>query len=190
MSAIPRRRLTEAEYLAIERDAEFKSEFFQGEMFARAGASREHNYVKENLIVEIGRRLLGTPCRTFSGDQRVKVSATGLYTYPNIVIVCGKPEYDLIDRDTLLNPVVVIEVLSPSTEKYDRGAKFRQFHQLKSVKEYALVSQEVAVCERFVRQGDGSWVLTTVTDLKAEFEFSTVSVRIPMADIYSGVDFS
>ena len=190
MSALPKVRLTEAEYLDIERKAEFKSEFFRGEMFAMAVASREHNYVKENLVGELYARLKGTPCRSLSGDQRVKVSATGLYTYPDVVIVCGKAEYDSIDRDALINPVVIIEILSPSTEKYDRGAKFRQYQQLGSVKEYVLVSQEVPVCESFVRQADGTWNLTTVTDLKADFEFSTVKVRIPMADIYNGVDFT
>jgi len=190
MSAIPKLRLTETEYLAIESKADFKSEFYRGEMFAMAGASREHNYVKENLVVEIGSRLRGTLCRTLSGDQRLKVSATGFYTYPDIVIVCGKPEYDSIDRDSLINPVVVIEILSPSPEKYDRGAKFRQYQQLESVKEYVLVSQEVAVCESFVRQAYGTWNLTIVTDLQADFEISSVKVRIPMADIYNGVDFS
>lgn len=189
MSAVPKIKLTEAEYLGVERAADFKSEFYRGEMFAMAGASREHNAVKENLIVELGARMKGTPCRTFSSDQRVKVQPTGLYTYPDIVIVCGKAEYDPLDRDTLINPTAIVEVLSPSTENYDRGAKFRQYQQLASVKEYILVSQEEPLCERFVRQTDGTWVLTVISGLTGELALATAPVRIPMAEVYSGVEF-
>lgn len=187
MSAVPKPKLTEAEYLARERRAEFKSEFYRGETFAMAGASREHNTVKENLIVELGARLKGTPCRTYSSDQRVKVSATGLYTYPDIVVVCGRAEFE--DQDNLLNPVAIIEVLSPATETSDRGAKFRQYQQLPSVQEYVLVSQDEPVVERFVRQPDGTWVLTTWTGLGAEVAFHTVAARIPLADVYRDVEF-
>ncbi|HEX3150201.1 MAG TPA: Uma2 family endonuclease [Gemmataceae bacterium] len=189
MSAIPKPLLTPEEYLVRERKAEFKSEYYRGEMFAMASASREHNSVKDNLIIEIGTRLKGSPCRTFSSDQRVKVSPTGLYTYPDIVVVCGKAEYDSLDKDTLLNPVAIIEVLSPSTENYDRGAKFRQYEQLPSMKEYILVAQNEPVCERFVRQGDSDWLRTIVTGLAGELLFATLPVRIPMADIYNGVEF-
>src|SRR3954469_18701066 len=130
MTAVPRIRLTPAEYLAIERKAEFKSEYLNGEMFAMAGASPAHNSVKENLIVRLGGRLWGGPCRSYSSDQRVKVSATGLYTYPDIVIVCGTPEFDDADRDTLVNPRAIIEVLSDSTAGYDRGPKFRHYQRI------------------------------------------------------------
>lgn len=190
MSAALKPKLTIAEYLARERAADFKSEYYRGETFAMAGASREHNTVKENLIVELGMRLKGSPCRTYSSDQRVKVSATGLYTYPDIVIVCGRPEYDPDDPDTLVNPVAVIEVLSPATERYDRGAKFRQYQQLSSVREYVLVSQEEPVIERFVRQPDGNWLLTVITGLTSEVAFVTTPVRVAMADIYNGVEFT
>src|SRR5262245_52498958 len=107
-------------------------------MFAMAGASRPHNEIKDNLIVEVGSRLKGTACRTYSSDQRVKVSRTGLYTYPDISIVCGKPEFEDAEVDTLLNPQVIIEILSDSTEKYDRGKKARHYQQLASLKEYVL----------------------------------------------------
>ena len=189
VSAVPKKRLTPSEYLTGERKAEFKSEYYRGETFAMAGASRQHNRAKENLAGELYTRLKGSPCQTFSSDQRVKVSATGLYTYPDIVIVCGKPEYDLDDEDTLLNPVAIIEILSPTTESDDRGAKFRQYQQLASMQEYVLVSQEEPVVERFVRQSDGTWVLTVVADLGSEVVFATVPVHIAMADIYNGVEF-
>jgi Uma2 family endonuclease len=189
VSAALKPKLTLAEYLARERTADVKSEYYRGETFAMAGASREHNTAKENLIVELGMRLKGSPCRTYSSDQRVKVSATGLYTYPDIVVVCGKPEFDPEDPDTLVNPVAIIEILSPATERYDRGAKFRQYQQIPSFQEYVLVSQDEPVIERFVRQPDGTWVLTVMAGLTGEVAFASVPVRVAMADVYNGVDF-
>lgn len=190
MSAAPKRKLTAAEYLAIERVAEFKSEFFNGEMFAMAGASREHNTVKDNLIGELYGQLKGGPCRTCSSDQRLKVDRTGLYTYPDILIVCGKAEYDPDDRDTLVNPQVVFEILSPTTEGYDRGKKFRHYQQLPSVREYVLVCQDRMQAERFVRQPDETWVLTVFADPASEFSLTTVPVRFPLAAAYAGVEFT
>jgi len=188
MSAVAKRKLTPAEYLAIERAAPFKSEFFNGEMFAMAGATPAHNTVKENLIGEIYGRLKGGPCRTYSSDQRVKVEPTGLYTYPDIVIVCGKPEFDPLDSDTLINPQVIIEVLSPSTERYDRGAKFRHYQQCPSIQEVVLVAQDRIQVDRFVRQADGNWLLTVFADRAAQFSLSTAPVSFPVADIYARVD--
>jgi Uma2 family endonuclease len=200
MSAVPKRKLTEAEYLAIERSAEFKSEFFNGEMFpmqgpggplGMAGATFEHNRVKENLAIALAAALRGGPYQSLSSDMKVKVSSTGLYTYPDILVVCGQPQFpDAESTDILLNPAVLIEVLSPSTEKYDRGAKFRQYQQLPSLKEYVLVSQDEPVCERFVRQPDDSWLLTTVTGLESRLDFVSVAASIPLAEIYSGITFS
>jgi Uma2 family endonuclease len=189
MSAVPKPKLTAAEYLAIERLAEFKSEFFQGEMFAMAGASRFHNRVKERLIGLLFSRLEGGPCQTFSSDQRVLVDRTGLYTYPDIVILCGTPEFDSLDPDTLLNPTAIIEVLSPSTEKYDRGAKFRNYKLIPSLKEYILVAQDEAVIDRYVRQADGRWWLETFVGLDDTLAFHSVQASILLADIYKGVDF-
>jgi Uma2 family endonuclease len=189
MAAVSKPKLTPAEYLARERKAEFKSEYYRGETFAMAGTSRQHNRAKENLIGELYTKLKGTPCQTSSSDQRVKVSATGLYTYPHIVIVCGKAEYDPDDEDTLLNPTAIIEVLSPGTERYDRGAKFRQYQQLPSLREYVLVSQDEPVVERFVRQADDTWLLTTVAGLTGEVAFATVPARVEMADVFQGVEF-
>ena len=121
MTARLKPKLTAAEYLAIERRAETKSEFYKGEMFAMAGASRDHNRVKSNLEFQLNVRINGGPCQTFSSDQRVMVPDTGLYTYPDILIVCGPEEFDPLDKDTLVNPTAVVEVLSPSTERYDQG---------------------------------------------------------------------
>jgi len=189
MSALPRQKLTAAEYLAIERGAEFRSEFVNGAMFAMAGGSPEHNRVKGNLDGELFARLKGGPCQTYSSDQRVLVEKTGLYTYPDVVILCGPGVYDPADRDTLTNPTAIIEVMSPSTERYDRGKKFRSYQQIPSVIESVLVAQDEPVCERYVRQADDSWALVSFVGLTATLEFTSVKARISLADVYAGVDF-
>ncbi len=189
MSAVPKSKLTPAEYLARERQAEFKSEYYRGEVFAMAGATFEHNAIKDNLILQLGRRLEGGPCRTLSSDQRVKIVATGLYTYPDVIILCEPPEFEDNHRDTLLNSRVVIEILSDSTEKYDRGGKFRQYQQVPSLQEYVLVSQDEAVVERYVRQPGGNWLLTVFAGLERELELTSVPARVPLADIYRDIKF-
>jgi Uma2 family endonuclease len=189
MSTLPKKIYTPQEYLERELRSDFKSEFFRGEIFAMAGASREHVRVRENLIIEIGGRLKGGPCQTLSGDQRVLVDATGLYTYPDLVILCGQGEYAVTNRDTLTNPTAIIEVLSPSTEKYDRGAKFRNYQQIDSLTEYVLVYQDEPVIERFVRLSDGSWGLVSFVGLNDTLVFISVPVRIPLEDVYRGVSF-
>lgn len=189
MSAAPKVKLTPEQYLAIERQAEYRSEFYNGEMFAMAGASREHNRVKENLVIEIGSRLKGSGCESFSSDMRVKVAATGLYTYPDVVIVCGQAEFEDAAVDTLTNPRVVVEVLSESTEKFDRGKMFRHYKQIPSLQEYVLVAQDEPAIDRFVRQPNGDWAQSSVEGLESEFAFAAVPVKIPLADIYAGVSF-
>lgn len=187
MSTAPKPKMTAKDYLEVERSANFKSEFFHGEMFAMAGASRDHNRVKENLVGELFTRLKGGPCQTYSSDQRVLVEATGLYTYPDILILCGPGTNDLADSNTLTNPTAIIEVLSPSSERYDRGTKFRNYQKIPSLTEYILVAQDEAVCERFVRQPDESWALVSFVGLAATLAFTSVPARIPLADIYAGV---
>lgn len=197
MSAVPKRKLTVAEYLAIEKAAAYKSEFFNGEMFplhrdapvGMAGASRPHNRVNENLSGELHARLKGGPCQSFSRDQRVLVDRTGLYTYPDLIIVCGRVETAEGDEDTITNPRVVVEVLSPSTERYDRTTKFRHYQQLPSVQEYVLVSQSEPLCERFTRQADGSWALVSFVGLEAVLALTSVPAQVPLADVYAGVEF-
>jgi Uma2 family endonuclease len=183
MGAVSKQKLTVSEYLAAERQAERRSEFFNGEVFAMAGGSREHNRIKENLVGELYGQLKGSECQTYSSDQRVLIAATGLYTYPNVVVLCGPGVYDPADRDTLTNPVALIEVLSSSTERYDRGAKFRGYQQIPSMLEYVLVAQDEAVCERYVRQSDGSWALVSFVELNASLTLTSVPARIPLADI-------
>ncbi len=189
MTAGPKPKLTEEEYLAIEEEAEFKSEFYRGEMFAMSGASYSHNLAKDNLAGELHQQLKGGPCRKTTSDMKVRVNRTGLYTYPDVVIICGEPEFLEGRDDVILNPAVVVEVLSPSTEKYDRGVKFRHYEQIPSLREIVLVAQDEPVCERFVRQPDGTWNRLLVTGLDGELVFATVPARVRLADVYAGVTF-
>jgi len=189
--------LTVAEYLEIERKAEYKSEFYDGIMVplhhptpeGMAGASKWHNSVKDNLIIEVGSRLKKSPCRTFSSDQRVQTSPTVRYSYPDIVIVCGKPEFSEIDPDSLTNPQIVFEVLSPSTENLDRGFKFAGYQHQPSLREYVLVAQDEARIERYVRQPNGTWNMTIFEGLDGTFALDSIPVEIAMADIYADVEF-
>src|SRR5438094_497025 len=140
MTAIEKRKLTAQEYLAIERAAEFRSEFHDGEMFAMAGTSREHAQIVFNLSITIGTQFKGRECRAFVTDLRLKVP--NLYTYPDLVALCDPPQFEDSEFDTLLNPALIIEVLSKSTEAYDRGKKFTWYRELSSLTEYVLISQE------------------------------------------------
>ena len=154
-----------------------------------AGASREHNRIKENLIGELFGQLKACGCQTYSSDQRVRVSLSGWYNYLDIVIVCEPTQYAADDRDALLNAQVVIEVLSDSTERYDRGLKFAGYRQQASIREVVFVAQDAPQIERFVRQPDETWSLTAFEDVSDELAFSTVSATVPLADVYRGVDF-
>ncbi len=181
--------LTPEEYLVRERAASFRSEYYRGEMFAMAGARFEHTLIKDNIAAEARGQLRGGPCRVVTSDLRVKVSATGLYTYPDLVIVCDEPQFEDDVRDTLLNPRAIGEVLSESTEKYDRGAKFRHYQKVPSVQEYVLISQDRPLVERYLRQADGTWQYQSFEGLAETFAFASVPVQIPLAEIYHSVTF-
>jgi Uma2 family endonuclease len=190
MSAATKLKFTPEEYHARERRAEFKSEYFRGEIFAMAGASYDHTLIKDNLAREIGNQLKNGPCRVLTSDMRVKVEAAGLYTYPDIAVVCDDPKFEDAEFDTLLNPRVIIEVLSNSTERYDRGAKFRHYRNLASFQEYLLVAQHEPVIERYVRQGDDSWVLSTFMGIDAALAFQSIPVTVSLGDVYIGLTFT
>jgi len=187
MSALRIPRLTIDEYITIENAALYKSEFFDGEMFAMAGASPPHNIVRENLSAELHARLKGSGCRSVSSDQRLKVVRTGLFTYPDLLVICGPWQFDAKDPNAVINPVLIVEVLSPSTEKYDRGAKFRNYRQIPTLREYILIAQDEPICERYVRQPDDSWALTWFVGLDQSLAFAIVDASIPLTDLYAGV---
>ncbi|MSU78045.1 MAG: Uma2 family endonuclease [Gemmataceae bacterium] len=189
MSSVPKILLTPQEYLARERKAEFKSEFYRGEMFAMAGASWEHTSVKDNVARYAGNQLDDGPCRVRTSDLRVKVDATGLYTYPDVIIVCDEPQFEDGVFDTLLNPLALMEVLSDSTEKFDRGTKAGHYRRIPSLKEYILIAQDEPLVERYVRQPDDSWLLTEFRGPAQTLTLASVPVKLALADIYRGVAF-
>ena len=190
MSAAPQRKLTSEEYLAIERAASFKSEYYRGEMFAMAGARYLHNRVLANLTGLLFGQLQGSPCFVLPNDMRVKVPSSSDYFYPDLIVVCGKPQFEDNVFDTLLNPQVILEVLSETTERFDRGEKFDHYRELASLKEYVLVAQDRIQIERFVRSEDGTWQMRIFKDEAGEFSLQSVAVSVPIKDIYEGVDFT
>jgi Uma2 family endonuclease len=189
MSSVPKRLYTEAEYLAIERDVETKHEFYRGEMFAMAGASRQHNRITVNVSAVLHEQLKTRDCEHFASDMRVKVESTILYTYPDVVITCHEPRFLDKEVDTLLNPQVIIEVLSDSTEKYDRGKKFEHYRTIPSLREYILIAQDRPHIDRFALNDLGQWVLNDTTGLDAVIELTAVSCRLPLAEVYAKVEF-
>jgi Uma2 family endonuclease len=189
MSSLLKAKYTREQYLALERQAEHKSEFLNGEIFAMSGASREHNRITVNVGSGLHTQLRGRPCETFISDMRVEVSTTGLYTYPDVVVVCGDPHFEDANVDTLLNPTLIVEVLSPSTEAYDRGEKFAHYRRLPSVKEYVLVAQERCRVERYVRQENDQWLLSEASDLSDTIVLASIDCRLPLAEVYDRVTF-
>ena len=188
----PRRRYTFAEYLAFEEAHEWKHEFHEGEILAMSGASPEHALVTANAIAALNRVLSGTPCRVYSADLKIGVKPGARVCYPDASIVCGGLEYDPNDpkRYVVTNPQVIIEVLLPTTEGYDRGDKFRHYRSIPSLAEYVLVSQYAPVVETFFRQGDGSWLIAgTFTGLEARARLRSLDIEIALSDLYAGVEF-
>jgi Uma2 family endonuclease len=189
MSAHAQPSLTPEEYLEIERAAEFKSEYYNGRMYAMSGGSYGHWLIIANLAGELRTALKKTPCAVGSSDLRLRVSPGGLYTYPDVVVVCGEPKFADDQKDTLLNPTFLAEVLSPSTEAYDRGFKSAQYRMLESLQEYALVSQTEPRLEVFRRQTGGGWLLSEFAGLNAVCRFDSLDRQVALTDIFERVTF-
>ena len=181
--------LTPEEYLARERKALTKSEYRNGRIYAMPGASRAHNLIVANTLVEIHLQLRNRSCEVYPSDMRVKVSTAGLYTYPDVVVVCDEPQFDDTHFDILLNPTVLIEVLSPSTAAYDRGEKFASYQKLDSLCEYVLVSQDRVRVEHYLRQ-DQKWNLTEFRSLDNVFQLVSIGCELSLQAIYAKVQFS
>jgi Uma2 family endonuclease len=188
MSSQPKTRLTPEEYLAIERKAEYKSEYFNGEMFAMAGASERHVLIVTNVVAELRGQLRQRPCTVYSTDLRVRVSPTALYTYPAVVVVCEQPQFADDQRDTLLNPTLIVEVLSESTKDYDRGEKFEQCRSLASLNEYVLIAQDKYHVEHFVRQPDNRWLLSETNWLEDTIHLSSIDCDLALIEVYDKVE--
>jgi len=177
------------EYLRLERQAEYKSEYLNGEIFAMSGATRKHNLVTGNILSEFNRQLKGKACEAYASEMRVKITTGGLYTYPDVVVVCGEPEFEDNYLDTLLNPTVLVEVLSKSTERYDRIAKSSYYRTLDSLAEHLLVAQDEVRLEQYSRQSDGQWLLLDYRTLDDIAELKSIGCSLALRDVYDKVRF-
>ena len=176
-------RYTPEEYLALERNAEFKSEYIDGRIIAMTGAQRPHVTIVHNLDRELGNRLLDSGCEVYPTDMRVKISPSGRYVYPDLSVSCD-PQFEDSEVDTLLTPLVIVEVLSESTERYDRGEKFHHYRKIESLREYVLVSQETHRVESYTREGE-FWRYSSVDDLDGVLVLGSLGLEIPLRRIYA-----
>lgn len=186
MSTQPKAYLTPEEYLAFERGAEYKNEYVDGEVFAMTGASREHNLITINLGREVTQQLRGRPCEAYASEMRVRIPGRG-YMYPDLVIVCDEPRFEDGHLDTLLNPTVIVEVLSESTERYDRGKKFSLYRTIESLAEYVLVAQDEYRVEQYVKQPDARWLLSDHRSPGDVVELASVRCAFALRDVYEKV---
>jgi len=188
MGSPARSYITPQEYLARERKATHKSEYWNGQIFAMSGASPEHVTIMTNLIVALNPQVQPKGCRVYGSDLRVRVEDANLYTYPDLSVVCGKPRFDERELDVLLNPVLIAEILSPSTERYDRVGKFSMYSGIASLREYLLVSQSTVHVERYLRRPGGRWEKTEATRLKDSIKLASVPAVLKVRDLYRQVD--
>ena len=190
MSTQPKLRFTSEEYLAIDRQSEYKNEYFDGEIFAMTGASRKHNLISVNVATTLNNQLADRECEVYASDMRVKVNQTGLYTYPDVVVVCEAPQFEDQEVDTLLNPMVKIEVLSKTTEGYDRGDKFEHYRSIASLAEVVLIAQDKHHVEYYKRQENNQWILTETNSLEDKIILTSIGCELPLSQIYRKVSIA
>jgi Uma2 family endonuclease len=189
MIAHPYPKATAQEYLTQERQAQTKSEYIDGDIVAMTGASRRHNLIALNIAASLHSQLRSRPCEIYMGDMRVAVDQAEFYTYPDVVVVCGDPQFLDTELDTLLNPTLIVEVLSPSTASYDRGEKFNRYRQLPSLQEYLIVAQDAPALEHYRRQSQRQWILVDITDWETPVELLSIQCQLALKDIYEKVNF-
>lgn len=185
-----KKKYTQEEYLELERKAEFKSEYYQGEIFAMSGASLAHNKITINFLSVLSIRLKGKSCRPYGSDLRLHIPVNSLYTYPDITVVCGKEE--LLDNnfDTLLNPVFIAEVLSPTTRDYDTGGKFALYRSIESLKEYWTISSFEHRLQKYVKnESNNTWILSETVNVKDSIQLESLELGVSMEELYDGVTF-
>jgi Uma2 family endonuclease len=182
--------VTPEEYLALERQAEFKSEYFDGEIFAMTGASKNHNFIAGNVFSTLKQYLREKPCEIYISDMRVKIPSANLYTYPDVAVVCGESQFEDDAVDTLLNPTLIVEVLSKSTASYDRTAKFGYYRTLASVVEYLLIAQNGYHVEHYAKQANDRWLLTDFRSLEDVLQLDSVRCSLALKEIYDKVSLS
>ena len=190
MAANPQRRYTLEEYLELERTSEERFEFWDGEIFCMSGVSDEHDAIEGNLHAFLRAQMRERGCRVFLANMRIKVPSAPPYRYADLSVVCGKAESEEIGGvDTLVNPQLIIEVLSPSTEAYDRGEKFTHYKSIPTLREYLLVAQHRPHVTRLFKQDDGVWIHTEANELEATLPLASIGCDLPLAEIYAGVNF-
>jgi Uma2 family endonuclease len=189
MSALAQAFITPQEYLERERQADFKSEYWNGEVFAMTGATRAHNQIVSNIIAALGTQLRDKPCSVYPSDMKVKTESLKKYTYPDVTVSCDPEVFDDEHKDILLNPLVLIEVLSDSTEAYDRGLKFFHYQAIECFQEYLLVSQKFCQVEQFVRQADNTWMYREYHAMGDVLALNTIRCSLALADVYRRVVF-
>lgn len=185
MSSLPDYYLSPEEYLTIERQAEYKSEYVDGVMYAMAGASERHNLIAGNLVTELNNQLRNAPCRVYPSDLKVRVPNSTRFFYPDVSVICGKTRFADEQTDVVLNPILIVEVLSESTAAFDRGKKFQSYQQIESLQEYLLVSQDEFTVEHYLRQENGHWLYTKVSGLEGIIALPTLNSQLALSDIYS-----
>ena len=184
MASLPQHYLTPEEYLAIERCAEFKSEYMDGIMYAMAGGSERHNIIVANLIISVGIQLKGRPCRVYPSDLKVRVPNSTKFFYPDVSVVCGETRFADNHKDVILNPTFIAEVLSESTAGFDRGKKFLSYQQIPSLEEFIFVAQDEILVEKYSRQSDDSWVYTKITEIEGILSLQSIECKVALRDIY------
>jgi Uma2 family endonuclease len=176
-------------YLEVERESETKSEYYDGVVYAMTGASINHIRVVTNLTRELSSQLRARRCDVLSNEMKVRLQNSRKFFYPDVIVLCGEPEFHDERRDIILNPLLVIEVLSDSTEAFDRGTKFQAYQTLDSLKEYILVAQDRPVVEQYVRQADGKWIYTAAVGLESSLTLPSVECSLNLSAVYDKVDF-
>jgi Uma2 family endonuclease len=190
MTPQPKRHYSVEEYLDIQRSGVLKHEYYRGEIFALAGSSEAHNLILTNIVMSLGTQLRKRAYKVYPSDMRLKIPKTGLYTYPDVSIVCGTPQFDDSKQDTLLNPIVAIEILSPSTERYDRGKKFQNYRTVNSLQEYLLVSQDDYHIDHYTNQNNGTWLLETYSGKDVVLFVKAIDCTMLLDDVYDKVDIA
>ena len=180
--------VTLEQYLASEEISPYKSEYVNGAIYAMAGGSFNHSVISGNAFFEVARQLRGRPCRVLNGDMLIQIAATSTFTYPDLSVACGEPQFSDARQRAITNPIALFEILSPSTEAYDRGAKFAHYRKLDSLEQYVLISQERPIIEVFTRV-EGVWQFGDARGLDAQIELSAISCILALADVYSGISF-
>ena len=189
MSAQTLHPMSESDYLTFERASTLKHEYYRGQIYAMTGAKEAHNVIAGNTIATLHGQVRYKPCRIYPSDMRVKVLETGLNTYPDITIICGQPHFTDQTRDTVTNPIVIIEILSPSTERYDRGLKFQNYRTVSTLMDYILIAQNQAHVEHYARQETGRWELQEARSKDTSLTITSVEFILRLEDIYDKVDF-